>query len=108
MDCVLETVHYALGRPSGSRSPPRFRNSERSNFLEFVTEVVTKAEVRVPVLLVAVIYVHRAQPHLDIATEEWANERTFLGALILANKVRPFFCLDFPKVICNADFWIGN
>ena len=82
VDCVLETVHYALGRPSGSRVPPRFRKSERSNFLNFVTEVVTKAEVRVPVLLVAVIYVQRAQPHLDIATEEWANERTFLGALI--------------------------
>ncbi|KAK7694113.1 hypothetical protein QCA50_003689 [Cerrena zonata] len=86
VDCVLETVHYALGRPSSSRVPPRFRTSERTNFLKFVTEVVTKAEVRVPVLLVAVIYVHRAQPHLDIATEEWANERTFLGALILANK----------------------
>lgn len=88
VDCVLETVHYALGRPSTSRGRPHFRDAERTSFRKFVTDVITRAEVTVPVLMVALVYVHRAKPNLDIATSEWANERTFLGALILANKVR--------------------
>ena len=47
-----------------------------------------KAEVKVPVLLVALVYIDRAKPHLQIALEQWACERVFLGALIVANKVR--------------------
>ena len=40
------------------------------------------------VLLVALVYIERSKPHLTIATEDWARERVFLGALILAAKVR--------------------
>ncbi|KAH9848830.1 hypothetical protein C2E23DRAFT_841776 [Lenzites betulinus] len=87
VDTVAETVDYALGRPSSStRGRSVSRNTEHSKFLKFVTDVITKAEVKVPALLVTLVYINRAKPHIQIALEQWANERVFLGALILANK----------------------
>ena len=64
------------------------RHHRHADFLNFVNNVLYKAEVKVPVLLVALVYVERAKPHLQIALEQWACERVFMGALILANKVR--------------------
>ena len=79
-----------MGRPSGSsRGRSASRHSAHASFLGFVTNVLTKAEVKVPVLLVALVYIDRAKPHLQIALEQWACERVFLGALIIANKVSP-------------------
>ncbi|KAI0071856.1 hypothetical protein K474DRAFT_489292 [Panus rudis PR-1116 ss-1] len=86
VDCVLETVHYALNTPSSSRGRSKDRDTERAKLLKFITDVVTRAEIKVPGLLVALAYVERAKPHMEIATAEWAGERTFLGALIAANK----------------------
>ncbi|KAI0636492.1 hypothetical protein C8Q77DRAFT_1070909 [Trametes polyzona] len=87
VDTVVETVDYALGRPSSStRGRSASRHTEHSKFLKFVTDVITKAEVKVPALLVTLVYINRAKPHIQIALEQWANERVFLGALILANK----------------------
>ena len=88
VDTVVETVDYALGRPSSSsRGRSVARHSEHSKFLKFVTDVIQKAEVKVPAILVTLVYINRAKPHIQIALEQWANERVFLGALILANKV---------------------
>ena len=88
VDTVFETVDYALGRPSSSsRGRSMSRTSEHSKFLKFVTDVLHKAEVKVPAVLVSLVYIERAKPHIQIALEQWANERVFLGALILANKV---------------------
>ncbi|PCH37634.1 hypothetical protein WOLCODRAFT_135755 [Wolfiporia cocos MD-104 SS10] len=87
VDCVVETVDYALGRPSSStRGRSLARHSEHAKFAAFVADVVHRAEVKVPALLVTLVYIHRAKPHLSIALEEWACERVFLGALIVANK----------------------
>ena len=89
VDTVVDTVDYALGRPSSSsRGRTMARHSEHSKFLKFVTDVLHKAEVKVPAVLVTLVYINRAKPHIQIALEQWANERVFLGALILANKVR--------------------
>lgn len=49
--------------------------------------MITRSEVTVGVLLVALVYIERAKPHLTIETMDWAHERVFLGALILASKV---------------------
>ncbi|THG97949.1 hypothetical protein EW026_g4140 [Hermanssonia centrifuga] len=88
VDCVAETVDFAMGRPStSSRGRPQSRQSDHSNFTNFVTNVLHKAEVKVPVLLVTLVYIDRAKPHLQIALEQWACERVFLGALVAANKV---------------------
>ncbi|EJF66344.1 hypothetical protein BD309DRAFT_887652 [Dichomitus squalens] len=87
VDTVVETVDYALGRASSSsRGRSMSRHSEQSKFLKFVTDVLHKAEIKVPALLVTLVYINRAKPHIQIALEQWANERVFLGALILANK----------------------
>ncbi|GJE96370.1 hypothetical protein PsYK624_125650 [Phanerochaete sordida] len=90
VDCVVETVDYAMGRPSSSRGRSSSRQQLHTSFLHFVNNVLTKAEVKVPVLLVALVYIDRAKPHLQIALEQWACERVFLGSLILANK----YCND--------------
>ncbi|KZT00059.1 uncharacterized protein LAESUDRAFT_718362 [Laetiporus sulphureus 93-53] len=86
VDNVVETVDYALGRPSSSRGRSLSRRSEHIQFTDFVADVIHKAEIKVPALLVTLVYIQRAKPHLQIALEQWACERVFLGALIVANK----------------------
>ncbi|KAK7021000.1 cyclin N-terminal domain-containing protein [Favolaschia claudopus] len=60
---VIETVNYAL-------SPT----------------VLSRAEVTSATVLVSLAYISRARRHLSIALEEWALERVFLGAVIVASK----------------------
>ncbi|KAJ7221965.1 hypothetical protein B0H12DRAFT_300934 [Mycena haematopus] len=80
VDCVSETINVALGRAPGSRS------SRTPKFTRFVSDVLSRAEVVPPTLLVALVYVARSRHHVAIALEEWALERVFLGALIVASK----------------------
>ncbi|CAK5276995.1 unnamed protein product [Mycena citricolor] len=84
-ECISETVQYAL-----TRDAPRGRNHARTlharKFTAFVEMVLRRAEVQPAAALVALVYVVRARPHLSIALEEWALERVFLGALIVASK----------------------
>jgi hypothetical protein len=49
--------------------------------------MLERAEVTMPTLLVTLVYVQRAKYHLHIGLEQWALERVFLGALIVASKV---------------------
>ncbi|KAF8624129.1 hypothetical protein AX15_006035 [Amanita polypyramis BW_CC] len=87
VDCIVECVDYALGRPTTSfRGRHYTRRPELAKFTTFVTNVVTRAEITTPTLLAALVYIDRARPHLHIALEEWALERVFLGALIVASK----------------------
>ncbi|KAH8798472.1 hypothetical protein DL96DRAFT_887822 [Flagelloscypha sp. PMI_526] len=86
VDCTIETVDFATGRPTSSRGRTIHRNPFRTRFTSFVTDVITKSEVSMPTLIAALAYLTRAQPYLNIAREEWALERVFLGALIVASK----------------------
>jgi len=87
VDCVVDTVDYAMGRPSSSHRGRRASlHSEHTKFTTFVSNVLTRAEVTLPTLLVALVYINRAKPHLQIALEEWACERVFLGAIMVASK----------------------
>ncbi|KAK7030411.1 hypothetical protein VNI00_014155 [Paramarasmius palmivorus] len=86
VDCVSETVDYAMGRSSPPRGRASTRRPELQKFTTFVTNVLTRAEVTTPVVLASLVYIDRAKPHLHIALEEWALERVFLGALIVASK----------------------
>ena len=71
VDTVFETVDYALGRPSSSTCGRSLsRNSEDSKFLKLVTDVIFKAEVKVPNFLVTLVYIERAKPHIQIALEQ--------------------------------------
>ncbi|KAJ7932266.1 hypothetical protein B0H13DRAFT_2307829 [Mycena leptocephala] len=80
VDCVSETVDYALGRVSPSRS----RHLQK--ITNFVAKILDRARVTSATVLVTLAYIARARPHLTIAVEEFALERVFLGALILASK----------------------
>ncbi|KAG5719844.1 PHO85 cyclin-2 [Termitomyces sp. T112] len=86
IDCVVDTVDYAMGRPSSTRGRPLSRRPEHAKFTAFANNVIKRAEVSTPTLLATLVYIDRAKPHLHIALEEWALERVFLGALIVASK----------------------
>jgi len=78
-----------MGR--GSSSDVRGRRNPRSplrtNFAEFATGVIQKSQVTLPIILVALVYIERSRPHLFVELEQWACERIFLGALVVASKV---------------------
>ncbi|KIY46954.1 hypothetical protein FISHEDRAFT_23477, partial [Fistulina hepatica ATCC 64428] len=84
IDCVARTVDYAIApsQASSSRPPPSFN--------KFVTNVLTRAEVPMSTVLAALVYIDRSKRHLQIAVEQWAHERVFLGALMVASK----YCHD--------------
>ncbi|KAJ7879034.1 hypothetical protein B0H14DRAFT_3435270 [Mycena olivaceomarginata] len=81
-DHALNRAHPSLPRRSVLPSP----SSYRAKFAAFAHTVLSRAEVTPPTLLVALVYIARARPHISIALEQWALERVFLGALILASK----------------------
>ncbi|VDB82878.1 unnamed protein product [Peniophora sp. CBMAI 1063] len=85
IDAVEDTVDAALGR-SAPRGRALKRRAHDVAFGDLVRNVLTRAEVEMPVILTTLAYLDRARPHLHIALEEWANERVFLGALIVASK----------------------
>lgn len=87
--CTIDAVDYAMGRRSssdirGRRTP---RSPLRTNFAEFATGVIQKSQVTLPIILVALVYIERSRPHLFVELEQWACERIFLGALVVASKV---------------------
>jgi hypothetical protein len=84
VDIIIDTVDYALGRPSTSKK--HLRRPEHIKFTEFVASMLERAEVTMPTLLVTLVYIQRAKFHLHIGLEQWALERVFLGALIVASK----------------------
>lgn len=65
------------------------------NFMLFAIQVVERSAVTVPVLLGSLVYIHRANPFIRIELKEWAFERVFLGAIMLANKVK----FAYPVVV---------
>jgi hypothetical protein len=81
--CTADAVEFAMNHSSGSRGRSR-RNL--GTFTEFVSNVVYRSEIKLPVLLATLVYIQRATPHLCIRTEDWANERVFLGAIVCAAK----------------------
>ncbi|KAF8176018.1 hypothetical protein BJ912DRAFT_1064048 [Pholiota molesta] len=62
------------------------RRPEHAKFTTFVENVLTRAEVTMSTLLATLVYIDRSKPHLHIGLEQWALERVFLGALIVASK----------------------
>ncbi|KIK62812.1 hypothetical protein GYMLUDRAFT_107879, partial [Collybiopsis luxurians FD-317 M1] len=81
--CVTDTVDFALGKPKLERGRTLTRHPK---FTTFVTNILTRAQVTMPVILTSLAYIDRAQPYLQIPLEDWALERVFLGALIIASK----------------------
>ena len=57
VDTVSKTVDYALGSQSD-------QTSSESKFAELVQNVLERAEVSMSTLLVTLVYINRAKPHL--------------------------------------------
>ncbi|KAF8904658.1 hypothetical protein CPB85DRAFT_1184668, partial [Mucidula mucida] len=88
VECVADTVEFALNNPhpSYSRGRTQMRRQKHPKFTEFATNVLRRSETTTAVLLTSLVYIDRSKCHLQIAHNEWAMERVFLGALILASK----------------------
>ena len=84
---TVDVVNFALDIPaSSSRGRPATRTNKYSEFTQFVTDIIERAETTVSDILVALVYIQRSKPYLSVQTEEWAVHRVFLGALITASK----------------------
>ena len=85
-DTTINAVDTALGYQSTAWNRAT-SGSRRVPFNRFVWDVIRRASVKMPVLLTTLVYITRARSHLHIETEDWACERVFLGALMVASKV---------------------
>ena len=99
LDYVAETTIGTIDTALGYQSTAWNRSSldtRRVPFKRFVWDIIRRASVRMPVLLVTLVYIARASPNLHIGpkTEDWACERVFLGALMVASKVRSSLSLS--------------
>ncbi|KAJ7612243.1 hypothetical protein FB45DRAFT_940144 [Roridomyces roridus] len=84
VECVKETVEHAL---TASRAYPRGRPTLPSSALTaFASTVLSRAQVPVATILVALAYIARVRSYLCISEPQYAFERAFLGALICASK----------------------
>ena len=63
-------------------------HKKHCNFKQFVSNVVRRSQTRTSTVLVALLYLRRAKAHMDIPPVQWVLHRLFVGALILATKVR--------------------
>ena len=70
-------------------------------FSQFVSNVVRRSRTRTSTVLVALLYLRRAKLHVDVPPVEWILHRLFLGALILATKVRHIlpFLRDYTRFL---------
>jgi hypothetical protein len=86
-ETTIGTIDSALGYQSTAWNRTSL-DTRRVPFKRFVWDIIRRASVRMPVLLVTLVYIARASPNLHIgpSTEDWACERVFLGALMVASK----------------------
>ncbi|TRM64686.1 hypothetical protein BD626DRAFT_535985 [Schizophyllum amplum] len=85
VDKSVEAVDHALGRKH-IRGRPAVHDPDRARLLNFISDVIYRAEVPIAVILATLVYIERAKEHLHITVEDFAHERIFLGALIVAAK----------------------
>ena len=87
----MGVVDIALGRERTSSE----QNCVKA-FKVFSCDVVKYLKVSIKVFSVAALYIKRAEPHLafDDDEKDKAPERVFLGAMMLASKVRSLFILE--------------
>lgn len=91
------------GRSSDPRSRRGLRSPLRTSFAEFATRVIQRSQVTLPIILVALVYIEHARPHLFIELEQWACERIFLGALVVASKVSVDFAVGRGAILLMHD-----
>ncbi|TFK46734.1 hypothetical protein OE88DRAFT_1729023 [Heliocybe sulcata] len=83
---IKDTVTFALNRELSATSGIQ-------TFPTFVKQVIHRASLTTPVVLSSMVYISRAKKYLSIAHEEFALERVFLGAVVVASKYLNDSCL---------------
>jgi hypothetical protein len=63
-------------------------HSKHCGFNQFVSNVIQRSQTQTSTILVALLYLRNAKPHLCAPPLDWMLHRLFLGALVLATKVR--------------------
>ncbi|PPQ82317.1 hypothetical protein CVT26_013128 [Gymnopilus dilepis] len=90
IDAVIEVVYSSMEDVLSFLSAPgsagKLRRTAHATFATFVIDVLTRARVTMATLLATFVYIERARSQLHIVLEQWALERVFLGALIVASK----------------------
>lgn len=84
---VIDAVDTALSKEPTAQNGTRLRSARVPDFKYFASNFIRNTSLGMPVLLLTLVYITRAKPHLRIERDEWAYERVFLGALIVALKV---------------------
>jgi len=106
VNSVIETVHVAFAYSSVEPSRKKLSQEEkRANLFRFVARMIKLADMKMPTVLVALVYIERAKDCLRIATEELAYERVFLGALMTASKYTQDSCLRNTHWAICTGFW---
>ncbi|KAJ7463353.1 hypothetical protein FB451DRAFT_1403994 [Mycena latifolia] len=105
VDCVSDVVAFAL--PSSCPAPST--QSKRA-FTTFVRTLHSRAEVTLPTILTALVYVARARPYLSLSPQSpYALERIWLGALIAASKYTQDSTLkNVHWALCTGVFGVGD
>jgi len=67
-------------------------HSKHCGFNQFVSNVIRRSQTRTSTIIVALLYLKRAKVDLEVPPLDWILHRLFLGALILATKVRHISC----------------
>ncbi|KAJ7463376.1 hypothetical protein FB451DRAFT_1266246 [Mycena latifolia] len=103
VQCVSDTVAYAMGR-AAAPAP-----AAKRAFTSFVRTLHSRAEVALPTILTALVYVTRARPVLSIALPQYALERVWLGALISPSKYTQDSTLkNVHWALCTGVFGVGD
>ena len=81
-------LNSTQGTRSGLLSLSDRMHSKYCGFEQFVSNVIRRSGTRTPTILVALLYLRRVKAHMDVPPLDWVLHRLFIGALILATKVR--------------------
>lgn len=87
---VVDAVENGSTHPRSFFSGVRGRQSQPGNNAKqvtFVLDVLSRSHTTMPTVLATLVYIDRVSPRLHIVCDDFAFERVFLGALIVARKV---------------------
>ncbi|KAK7024631.1 PHO85 cyclin-1 [Paramarasmius palmivorus] len=111
VDQVWETSEPALNeflfRKKARWTRSRDQRVCRAKLGPLAERMIRRARVTYSVVLVALVYLQRARPHLQIASESFLWERLLIGSIVLADKyVNDCTMLNRHWAICSGKF--GN
>jgi hypothetical protein len=78
-EVVTDAVDHAFSQPRSLDGPSQ-------SLIDFVSRVLLHSQCPMAPVLLTLAYIRRSKRYLQIALEDWACERVFLGAFVVAAK----------------------